>query len=361
MKKSILFIVDKPDWAYHNIIKTWAELLHTEYNCYVAFAQDFFIKSKKFSRWNILKNKISLAIKSSNKKYKIHPSKTYSYPIYSENPVYEVLSQQKIDKISFDFIIEMAYYFQYISEFPFIANKKLVGIYTDSYPHEGPSFDEKNKIDLKTLPREIFYEKYLKPYDAIVVGNANLYEDYKKFNNKLTIANGTYKESLFIENKNVGNQETLTIGWTGTPDRKMKGFRDIIEPAIKELLEEGLKINLKTKFSGDYDELLSFYQDIDVVCIASSADTGPSLFAEASLSKVPSISTKIGFPKMIIQNGENGIFVGRDKEEMKSAIKKLYQDRDLLKSFSMRIKEDYLEKLNNQKSVNNLKRLLHEI
>ncbi len=361
MKKSILFIVDKPDWAYHNIIKTWAELLHTEYNCYVAFAQDFFIKSKKFSRWNILKNKISLAIKSSNKKYKIHPSKTYSYPIYSENPVYEVLSQQKIDKISFDFIIEMAYYFQYISEFPFIANKKLVGIYTDSYPHEGPSFDEKNKIDLKTLPREIFYEKYLKPYDAIVVGNANLYEDYKKFNNKLTIANGTYKESLFIENKNVGNQETLTIGWTGTPDRKMKGFRDIIEPAIKELQEEGLKINLKTKFSGSYDELLSFYQDIDVVCIGSSADTGPSLFAEASLSKVPSISTKIGFPKMIIQNGENGIFVGRDKEEMKSAIKKLYQDRDLLKSFSMRIKEDYLEKLNNQKSVNNLKRLLHEI
>ena len=64
---------------------------------------------------------------------------------------------------------------------------------------------------------------------------------------------------------------------------------------------------------------------------------------------------------MFIQNGENGIFVGRDKEEMKSAIKKLYQDRDLLKSFSMRIKEDYLEKLNNQKSVNNLKRLLHEI
>ena len=132
MKKSILFIADKPDWAYHNIITTWAELLNEEYNCYVAFAQDFFIKSKKFSRWEILKNKISLAIKSSNKKYKIHPSKTYSYPIYSENPVYEVLSQQKTNKISFDFIIEMAYYFQYISEFPFHTEKKMVGLNTDS-------------------------------------------------------------------------------------------------------------------------------------------------------------------------------------------------------------------------------------
>ena len=28
MKKSILFIADKTDWAYHNIIKTWAELLN---------------------------------------------------------------------------------------------------------------------------------------------------------------------------------------------------------------------------------------------------------------------------------------------------------------------------------------------
>lgn len=361
MKKSILFIADKPDWAYHNIIKTWAELLNEEYNCYVAFAQDFFIKSKKFSRWEILKNKISLAIKSSNKKYKIHPSKTYSYPIYSENPVYEVLSQQKTNKISFDFIIEMAYYFQYISEFPFHTEKKMVGLYTDSYPHEGPSFDEKTKTNLKALSRQEFYDKYLKKYDGIIVGNANLYDDYQNFGSRIAISNGIHKESQFIENKNVGDQETLTIGWTGTPDREMKGYRSIIEPAIKELQEEGLKINLKTKFSGSYDELLSFYQDIDIVCIASSADTGPSLFAEASLSKVPSISTKIGFPKMIIQNGENGIFVGRDKEEMKSAIKKLYQDRDLLKSFSMRIKEDYLEKLNNQKSVNNLKKILHEI
>ena len=361
MKKSILFIADKPDWAYHNIIKTWAEFLHEEYNCYVAFAQDFAIKPRNFRIMDVLKNKISLAIKSPNKKYKIHPSKTYSYPIYTENPVYEVLSQQKTNKVSFDFIIEMAYYFQYISELPFTATKKLVGIYTDSYPHEGPSYDEKNKIDLKTLPREFFYEKYLKPYDAIVVGNANLYDDYKKFNSKLTIANGTYKESLFIENKNVGDKEELTIGWTGTPDREMKGYRSIIEPAIKELQEEGLKINLKTKFSGDYDELLSFYQDIDLVCIASSADTGPALFHHASLCSIPCISTRIGLPKIVIRNEENGIFINRDKKEMKLAIKKLYNDRDLLKSFSKRIKKDYLEKRNNQQLINNLKDLLQNL
>lgn len=361
MKKSILFIADKPNWAYHNIVKTWAEYLSPEYDCYIAFAQDFAIKPRNFGIIDILKNKINLAIKPSNKKYKIHPSKTYSYPIYSENPVYEVLSQQKTDKISFDFIIEMAYYFQYISEFPFIANKKLVGIYTDSYPHEGPSFDEKTKTDLKTLSRQEFYDRYLKKYDGIIVGGGNLYDDYQKFSSKVLFCYGIYKENLFIENKNVGEKEILTVGWTGTPNREMKGFRSIIEPAIKELQEEGLKIKLKTKFSGSYDELLSFYQDVDIVCIGSSADSGPSLFAEASLSSVPCISTRIGLPKTVIKDGIDGVFIDRDKEEMKSAIKKLYQDRDLLKSFSMRIKEDYLDIMSNEKMANELVIFLNDI
>lgn len=46
---------------------------------------------------------------------------------------------------------------------------------------------------------------------------------------------------------------------------------------------------------------------------------------------------------------------------MKLAIKKLYNDRDLLKSFSKRIKKDYLEKRNNQQLINNLKDLLQNL
>ncbi|WOC52452.1 hypothetical protein BPO_1805 [Bergeyella porcorum] len=40
MKKKILFVADKPNWAYHFIIKTWTELM-PEFDCYVAFAKDF--------------------------------------------------------------------------------------------------------------------------------------------------------------------------------------------------------------------------------------------------------------------------------------------------------------------------------
>ena len=140
----------------------------------------------------------------------------------------------------------------------------------------------------------------------------------------------------------------------------MKGFRSIIEPAIKELQEDGFNIKLKTKFSGSYDDLLTFYTDVDLVVIASSADTGPFLFAEASLCKVPSISTKIGFPNSVINDGKNGLFINRDKEELKQVIIKLYNDRALLKKFSSNIKQDFLRLFSNEIMINNLKNFLNQ-
>ena len=55
---------------------------------------------------------------------------------------------------------------------------------------------------------------------------------------------------------------------------------------------------------------------------------------------------------MIIEDGINGIIVNRDVEEMKNAIIKLYDNRELLKSFSERIKEDYLKLLDNGRLLN---------
>lgn len=354
MKKKILFIADKPNWAYHFIIKTWAELL-PEYDCFVAFAQDFSIKAKQFGFIDIIKSKINLWINKKEILYRISKKRNYSFPIYKNPPVYNVLTNEKANITHFDCIVEMAYYFQYTSVFPFTATKKIVGLYTDSFPHEGPSFDAKNNIELKNLNRKEFYDSYLKSYDGIVVGNQNLFNDYHKFTDKLFFANGIYLQDLFVENLNVGKKTHLTIGWTGTPDREMKGFRSIIEPAIKKVQETGRDIRLKTKFSGDYKELLTFYQDVDLIVIASNADTGPSLFSEASLSNVPSISTKIGFPKMIIKNGENGIFIQRNIDEMANAIIELYDNREKLILFSKRIKKDYLDKLGNEISIGNLR------
>ena len=355
-KKSILFVADRPDWAYHNLIKTWSAGLK-DFDCYVTFEEDFNIRAKDFSFSEKLMTYFINLVKSNDKKFVIDSSSKFSYPKYKTPPVYEVNTGKKVEKTHFDVIYECAFYFQFMSVFPFTSDKKFVGIYTDSFPHEGPSFDEKTKTDLKKLSRKEFFEKYLKSYDGVIVGSSGLYNDYKELTNKITFANGIYLQDEFVENKNIGEKEGLTIGWTGNPNRPMKGFKEVIEPAVEKVNKTGRKVSLKTKFSGSYKDLLTFYSDVDVIAIASEADTGPSLFAEASLSKVPAISTNIGFPKMIIEDGINGIIVNRDVEEMKNAIIKLYDNRELLKSFSERIKEDYLKLLDNKISFNNLKKL----
>lgn len=355
-KKSILFVADRPDWAYHNLIRTWGEGLKG-FDCYVSFEEDFNIRAKNFSWPEKLMTSLINLIKNGEKKFVIDNSSKFSFPEYKTPPVFEINSGKKVEKIQFDVIFECAFYFQFMSVLPFRADKKFVGIYTDSFPHEGPSFDEKTKTNLKKLSRKEFFEKYLKSYDGIIVGSSGLYNDYKALTDKITFANGIYLQDKFVENKNIREKEVMTIGWTGNPNRPMKGFREIIEPAIEEVKKTGRKINLKTQFSGSYESILSFYHDVDLIAIASEADTGPSLFAEASLSKVPAISTKIGFPKMIIEDGVNGIIVKRDIEEMKTAIIKLYDNRELLKSFSSRIKEDYLKILDNRFSIENLQQL----
>ncbi|MHA3047341.1 glycosyltransferase [Riemerella anatipestifer] len=360
-KKSILFVVDKPNWAYHFIVKTWCEYL-SNYECYITFSENYLLRYKQFGLKDVFKNKLSQWMNNGKDVFfRIHSSKKYSFPVYKTPPVYEIHSGKQVNQLNFDYIIEMAYYIQYTSQLPFNSKKRFVGLFTDSFPHDGPSFDIKKNIDVKTLNREQFYSNYLSHYDGVIVGNENLYLDYSMFPIHLVKANGIYRQNEFIENNNVGNKEGLTIGWTGTPDRPMKGFRQFIEPAVKIVQETGRKISLKTRFSGEYEGLLDFYKDVDLVVIASSADTGPSLFAEASLSNVPSISTSIGFPKMIIENGLNGIIVDRSVEDIASAIMDLYDNREKLRLFSSRIKKDYLKVLDNCISANSLQQFLDKV
>jgi len=368
-KSKILFIVDKPNWAYEFMVMSWLPFLLNDFECYIVFQEDYAIKENKnknflFRSLYNLKSSIKSIIHKGDQR-RVH-KKGFFYVKHSQNPVYffadEIGNKKKTtsDITHFDVIIEMAFYFQYTSYFPFNTDKRIVGIFTDAFPHDGPTYDIVNKKDRSLMNRDEFYQNYLSSYSQIIVGGGNLLKDYKKITDNVSFVYGIFGEHHFIENKEVGLNKILTIGWTGTPDRPMKGFREFIEPVIDEINKEGRIVLLKTKFSGLYEELYSFYKDVDLVVIASSADSGPSLFAEACLSSVPVVSTKVGLPLMGLQDGINGLFIERTKESLKEAIIKLYDDRQLLKTFSDRIKKDYLEELGNKKSVKNILKILND-
>lgn len=355
MKKNILFIADKPDWAYEFMIKTWVPYLQKDYNCFIAYQQDFAIKSNhthfgiKKNLYNFL-NKIRFSLTKTTKVFQVSDNSNYFFPVFKVPPVYEYnkdLTKTKTRITDFDIITEMSFYFQYTAQFPFSAPLKIVGIFTDKFPHDGPNFDIKMNLDRNILSREDFYNQYLKSYQHIIVGGGNLLNDYRKLTDKVDFVYGIFGQENFIENKNVGKNEFLTIGWTGTPDRAMKGFRTIIEPAIENVRKTGRNVYLKTKFSGPYDQLYTFYSDVDCIVIASDADSGPSMYAEASLSSVPVISTKVGLPLSFLTEGRNGIFIERTQESLEKAIIDLYDNRKKLADFSENTRNDYLKVMDN--------------
>lgn len=370
MKKKILFEVDIKDWAFYFMVKSWSLKLADEYDCYYVCNDAYRIKgltkmsnSKRFALnfISVIRFTFYQLFSRQNKKVQvIHSSGNYSYPKYTKPFVTPFIDESKsVEILHFDYIVSMAYFFQYVAEIPFTGKKNLVGIFNDCFPHLGPEYDFKTKTDVNSLSRAEFFKKYLKQYDFLLLANDNLIRAYRDYTENLEFALGIYKEDLFGRTRI--KSEIFTLGWTGNPNRPVKGFFEVIEPAVKKVLETGRKVRLKTSFNATYEEMIEFYNDVDLAVIASSGDGAPTMFCEASLSDIPSVSTFIGLPSMVIQDKVNGILINRDIDEMANAIIYFYDNRDILESFSKRIKKDYLDKMSNEKNIAKIRKVLQKL
>ena len=257
---------------------------------------------------------------------------------------------------SYDLVVYLDYYMDKDGDFEQVKAKHTVrGIYTAGFPPKGILLTENLSVNE-------FVEEFLGDIDALVVGApaiANTYKDHFKGN--ILFANMAYDEGVFKPSVISTDKEQLVIGWTGNPSREFKGFQSIIEPAIEELQKEGFNIVLKTQFEGSLNSLAKFWQSCDLAVITSEADAGPSLFMEASLCGVLSISTKIGMPAYVIEHEKNGLFIERNKEALKTAIRRLYEERDLLESMKKIIRRDYISKLGVEVQMRNWQRLFESI
>jgi len=214
--------------------------------------------------------------------------------------------------------------------------KSIKGIYTDIFPPEG--YNLKHNITINE-----FVNEFLR-CDALVCGCQNIFNRYAPFFQKIFYANAILNENLFKKNR-INRNKNLVIGWTGNPRRMNKGFVTHVISAVKIAQKERRGIKIKTKFQGSLKSLAKFYQNIDLIIIASKEDAGPSMFMEASLCGIPSISTRIGWPLEVIKDGINGLFVEREVRDIADAIIRLYDNRDLLYNMAARIRNDFISTL----------------
>ncbi len=131
--------------------------------------------------------------------------------------------------------------------------------------------------------------------------------------------------------KSTTNDQPLFVGWTGGTDAHggNKGLFDIIEPVCQSLENVHLHVVSKENHWLPHHEMPKFYRDIDVYLCASKSESTPNPVLEAAASARCVISTPVGIVSMLITDGQNGFIVRREQADIRAALLKLRDNRDL--------------------------------
>lgn len=107
----------------------------------------------------------------------------------------------------------------------------------------------------------------------------------------------------------------LTFGWAGNSKDRCKGLADVLLPAA------GDAFPLRVADGGVRAAAMAdFYRELDVLCIASSAEGGPLPLLEAMASGCFVIATDVGVVPEMIRHGDNGLIVARSPAAFRDAM-----------------------------------------
>lgn len=169
------------------------------------------------------------------------------------------------------------------------------------------------------------YKKHLEGSKALHANSKLLLEELADFKlPKYYLPNGV-DEKLFPYVKRDIN-DIFRAGFVGKPHRK--GIKEIIEPACKKA-----GVELKALVGGvqeagriPHSEMPKFYQDIDVVLIASTKDGTPNMLLEAAATGRTFIGNKIGNVPEFFEEDENGFML--PARDIKLYVEKIEWMRD---------------------------------
>ena len=170
--------------------------------------------------------------------------------------------------------------------------------------------------------KRIYDEKYDKKPNMVISDGVDLdlfkMEDLNKF-------------------KELKDNDTIRIGWTGNSKfadeagDDLKGLNKIINPAIKELKEEGYKIELAVadrniKFI-PHNEMPQYYNKIDIYICASRTEGSPDTVIEAMACGTPVVGTNQGGIPDFLKEEVGTLVEVENVEQLANAIIDILKDR----------------------------------
>lgn len=222
---------------------------------------------------------------------------------------------------------------------------------------------------------ENFYEKYLKgkilttcvydhlflesdfdftqylfsQVDTYYVSSDILFDIYNQldiqFKPTTVITDGVNLELFYPKNieRFENTDRTLNLGWVGNSEWSKgadhKGINTIIKPVIDELKSEGYNINLLSSDKIDkhipIDEMVNYYEKIDIYVCASINEGTPNPVLESMACGIPVVSTNVGIVKAALgEVQQQFILDDRSCEALKKTLKKMLDNPHYLKECS---------------------------
>jgi glycosyltransferase involved in cell wall biosynthesis len=98
---------------------------------------------------------------------------------------------------------------------------------------------------------------------------------------------------------------------------------------LRQVADLGLEGRIQLLGTVPREELVAFYQSLDVFVVPSAQEGLGIVALEAMACGCPVVSTRCGGPEDFVHPGDNGFLVGFDEAEMTDAIVRIVQDREL--------------------------------
>lgn len=124
----------------------------------------------------------------------------------------------------------------------------------------------------------------------------------------------------------------LRVGWAGSLKNHSpvhRGVHEFIAPAVSAV--EGAELCLAAREDRwrNAEEMREFYQSLHVYVCASRSEGTPNPCLEAAACGLPVITTPVGNMPELIRDGENGLFVARDADDIAAKLRRLRDDPEL--------------------------------